>query len=129
MISKDPLQLSNPSLPAEDTPLFRDPRTGRELLYNEAAAELKSLLTRSGFPELASGLHSLRIGGATCAAAQGGDYIAGCLGLWSSTTKYTYLYAMRDTLEDTCYKMSRGSSGPLAVRPGPVGSFAPARSF
>ena len=111
----------------ENNPLFTDPDTGNELSYSDAAHELKSLLHDCGFAELATGLHSLRIGGATCAAAQGGDYVAGCLGLWSSNTKYSYLYTMRDTLEDTCFKMSRGVSGPLAVRPGPVSAYAQRR--
>jgi hypothetical protein len=126
MLAKSPL-LSSP-LPAEEIPLFYDPRTKRELAYTDAAADLKSLLMKCGHQELATGLHSLRIGGTTCAAATGGEYVSSCLGLWSGNTRYTYLHAMRDTIEDTCCRMSRGDSGPLAVRPGPIATYA-SRSF
>jgi hypothetical protein len=126
MLTNSPLRGS--SLPLEDIPLFYDPRTKKELSYVDAAAELKSLLMLCGLHELATGLHSLRIGGTTCAAATGGEYVSSCLGLWSGNTRYTYLHAMRDVIEDTSVRMSRGDSGPLAVRPGPVATYAH-RSF
>ena len=68
MLSGEPLQVSVTGSALSHTPLFLDPATGLELKYDFACAELQDLLCRAGFPELASGLHSLRVGGATAAA-------------------------------------------------------------
>lgn len=101
-------------------PLFLDPRTGRELTYVQAAADLRRLLLLAGFPELSVGMHSLRIGGATCCASVGGEYVSGCLGVWQSKCRRKYMYAMRECVEETCWLMARAAGGELSVRPGPV---------
>ena len=68
--------LMRDSVPGDQAlvPLFLDPRTGRELAYVQAAADLRHLLLLAGFPELSVGTHSLRIRGATCCANKGGKY-------------------------------------------------------
>ena len=105
-------------------PLFLDPSTGRELTYEDAARSLKDLLTRAGFAELATGTHSLRIGGATTAAALGGSYMAGCMGLWTSSSMHRYLWGMRDQIEAIASQMATRELGPVAVRPGPVAVYS-----
>lgn len=105
-------------------PLFLDPCTGLELTYETAARSLKELLTRAGFAELATGTHSLRIGGATTAAALGGSYLAGCMGLWTSSSMHRYMWGMRDQIEAVACQMATRELGPVAVRPGPVASYA-----
>jgi hypothetical protein len=110
--------------PLTEIPLFTDPRTGVELTYETASGELRRLLTASGYPELARGTHSLRIGGATSAASVGGEYVAGCMGLWSSTSRHRYLWAMRGQIEQAAVSMGTTPLGPLARRPGPVFSYS-----
>ncbi len=46
-------------------PLFRNPRTAELITYEESRRHLQKVLRIAGFLELASGCHSLRIGGAT----------------------------------------------------------------
>lgn len=79
---------------------------------------------RAGYPELASGTHSLRIGGATTAAALGGSYLAGCMGLWTSSSMHRYMWGMRDQIEAVASQMAIRDLGPVAVRPGPVAAYA-----
>jgi hypothetical protein len=105
-------------------PLFCDPRTGRELTYTAAAAALRERLMRCGFPELASGLHSLRIGGASACASTGRMLMSAFAGKWFGPSSHLYQHAMQDDLEETLLAMARGTGGALAVRPGPVASYA-----
>jgi hypothetical protein len=77
-------------------PLFCDPRTGRELTHTAAAADLREHLVRYGFPELAGGLHSLRIGGASACASTGGMLVSAFAG------------AMQDDSEETLLAMAWG---------------------
>ena len=124
MLLGDPM----PGVPPEQVPLFRDPATGRELSYTVARIQFAYCLRLAGYPELARGLHSLRRGGATAAAAVAGDFAAGAMGLWESETKYDYMWALRDRLEAASLAMGRGDSGPLANgAAGPVGR--PPRPF
>lgn len=119
------IQGASPQAGAPSTvPLFLDPATGMELTYTDAAADLKRLLRDAGFHDLSLQLHSLRIGGATCAAEHGGQYVAGSLGCWTSSSQYRYVHAMRDPIEKACYAMARAESGVLAVRPGPQAAYA-----
>jgi hypothetical protein len=113
------------------SPLFHVPlcvraSTGKELIYRDAVQDLNRLLVAAGCSDVADskGAHGLRIGGATCAAAIGGDYVGGCLGLWASTTRRQYMWAMRGQIESACWTMSREKSSTLAVRPGPLGRYA-----
>lgn len=110
--------------PLEELPLFLDPATGAELTYETASKELRGHLTASGYPELARGTHSLRIGGATSAASVGGEFVAGCMGLWSSTSRHRYMWAMRGQIEKAGLAMGSTSLGPLAERPGPLATYA-----
>ena len=104
-------------------PLFRDSRTGRELTYNPARVELRLLLTQAGYPELARGLHSLRIGGATMAAAIGGEYTAARMGLWRSESRREYIWASQTQIEAVAAAMGRSTGEALAIRPGPLSTF------
>lgn len=110
----------------EDLPLLRNHITGREVSYQDSSAELKRLLVLAGYPELASGLHCLRIGGATAAAnyPTGGELIAGFMGCWSSTTRRDYMHAMRGRLEAVAVHMARDTGGELAQPGLPVSRYA-----
>ena len=114
--------------PREQNPLFRDPRTNMELTYDCAASELRRLLMMIGEPALASGVHSLRRGGATVVANDdvGGSLTAGFMGHWSSNAKFGYMFALRQKVERAALSIGRAhhDSGPLAVRPGPVCVYA-----
>jgi len=89
MIAGDPL---SPGQAPDSVPLFRDPRTGVEITYHASKAALKSFLVAAGHPELAKGCHSLRIGGGTCGVHVAGDFVAGCMGQWTSASKYDYFW-------------------------------------
>ena len=112
-------------VPLEDVPLFRNPIAGHEVTYNESRHRLDALLQASGNEALASGLHSLRIGGATALANDpaGGDFVAGCGGLWTSDCRLCYFYAIRERLEAASYSAGRRQGGSLAVRPGPLSAY------
>lgn len=113
---------NSPDAHLDDIPLFRDPSTGREVSYEESRDALATHLRSGGYEELASGLHSLRIGGATALASDpcGGEFVAGCAGLWTSDCKYRYIYALREKIEAASYSAGRRSAGSLARRPGPL---------
>ena len=83
MLGQDP---DPPGVAIEHLPLFRNPLTDREISYADSRARLDAALRASGNEALASGLHSLRIGGATALASDpaGGEFVAGCAGLWTS---------------------------------------------
>ncbi|KAJ1446248.1 hypothetical protein M885DRAFT_605341 [Pelagophyceae sp. CCMP2097] len=94
----------------ETLPLFLDPATGKQVTYQYATTELKRLLHEAGFPELASGSHSLRIGGATTAANVSTDVVAGFVGCWSSDAKYGYFWAMRGRIGRVSVEMGRAAA-------------------
>ncbi len=118
--------------PRDQNPLFRDPRTGLELTYEDAARELKRLLLLIGESALAHGLHSLRRGGATAVANDdaGGSLTAGFMGHWASNAKFGYMFALRQKVERAALAIGRAhrDAGPVAVRPGPVNSYAGGRA-
>lgn len=60
MLLYDPT-LENP----DQTHLFRDPTSGKEISYELSKRRLKACLCAVGLKQLASGFHCLRIGGAT----------------------------------------------------------------
>ena len=123
MVVGDPCLVAS----ASSCPLFRDPSTGVEITYTAAANDVKSLLRRAGLHDLATGLHSLRIGGSTAAAndPHGGEFISGCMGLWASNSKRRYMFAMRDNIERAAVSMARARhGGVLAVRPGLVAAYS-----
>lgn len=109
----------------EREPLFRNPDTGREILYAESHQALKCRLIEAGFDELAHGLHSLRIGGATALASDpnGGEFAAGCAGLWVSDCKFKYFYAVRERIEAAAFSAGQRGSDSVARRPGPLSSY------
>jgi hypothetical protein len=118
--------------PANQIPLFVDPRTGVEVTYAAVAAFLDFWLSRAGFPELATGTHALRAGGATSVAnlCADGSLLAGLMGNWSSSAKYQYVWVMRHRVEGAAREIGRPRAVPLvlAARPGPVGLFAAGRA-
>lgn len=113
----------------EAVPLFRDPLTGLEISYEASRRALAERLQEANYGELARGLHSLRIGGATALAndPQGGDFIAGCAGLWTSGCKYRYFHAVRERLESASHSVGRRAGDSLARRPGPLASYQRSR--
>ena len=107
-------------------PFFRDPSTGKEIIYTEAHLELTRVLRECGLEELAHGAHSLRIGGATALGSDpsGCDFIAGCTGLWRSDSRLKYLWSMRERVESAGYSIGRAVGGCLDVHPGPLPTWA-----
>lgn len=87
--------------------LFVNPRTERPLTYHEAAAELKRLLILIGEPELASGLHSLRLGGSTTLAQLNASAATmGMFGLWGSDAYLGYIWAGQEAMLDMSRRMA-----------------------
>jgi len=78
----------------EDTPLFRDPATGKALEYDVVLALIKSLLVSIGENPAEFGTHSLRIGGATALFAAGANpTVIRTMGRWSSDLYRLYVRA------------------------------------
>jgi hypothetical protein len=117
--------------PPEQQPVFVDPWTGCELTYAAVCAFLDYWFRKAGFPELATGTHALRIGGATCVAhlCADGNLLSGMMGSWSSSAQYRYVWAMRHRVEDAAREIGRPRVEPvrLATLPGPVGRIAAGR--
>ena len=107
-------------------PLFLDPATRKEVVIEESVKRLRECLTSAGLPNLATGAHCLRIGGATAYAnsLDGGDLVAGLMGLWRSDAKDGYIHACAPRLEYAGRRIAMESGMALADRPGPVASYA-----
>lgn len=86
--------------PLENILLLRDPLRGRELSYANSAKEFKRVLTEAGIKQLASGLHSLRAGGATAYAnsEKGGEMVPRSIGIWTSNAKWRYIWASKERM-------------------------------
>jgi len=110
-------------------PIFRHADTSKELTYEEAAKWFEFFLRKAGFPEVYDGLHSLRAGGATAYANTpfGGSLAAGFMGLWSSEAKNRYFHGCCEYLESTGDIVAGLRTQELALRPGPVDSYARGR--
>jgi len=106
-----------------NTPLFRDPATKKEILYQDAAVALKAILRRAGLHELASGLHCLRIGGTTavCAAKGGGEALAMRHGGWKSNVGRRYLFAGSAQLDEVTTRAARQKNVAIDRMSGPLG--------
>lgn len=107
-----------------NVPLFRDPHTGREITYERAASRFKEALSSAGYPELATGLHCLRKGGATAYCETAGEEIAGYMGLWTSDARLHYFHASSARLERAGMTVANENGSELAIRPGPLGTYA-----
>ena len=92
MLAGAPLR---PGQAPEAVPLFVDPRTGVEITYHASKAALKCCLVAAGYAELAKGTRSLRVGGGTCGSHVAGDFVAGCMGQWTTSSKYDYFWCVR----------------------------------
>lgn len=80
---------------AEEMPLFRYPQTDREITYAKAAELFCKKLTEAGYAEMATGIHSLRAGGATDYANsnEGGMLFQTAMGGWSSEAYRRYIWS------------------------------------
>jgi hypothetical protein len=115
--------VGDPLAPGEDptqVPLFRDPKTGKEMSCAWAASLLREALVAVGHADVATGQHSLRRGGGTAAGAAGGRYVAACMGNWRSDCDAQYLFPLRDRCEAATHAMARADAGPLVDVLGPV---------
>lgn len=119
MLRGDPSS-SNP----KHVPLFRHPLTKLEISYDLAAKGFKKALTTAGYPELATGLHCIRKGGATAYCEAAGEEVAGYMGLWASDARLQYFHATSNRLEKAGMKVAMEEGAELAVRPGAVGTYA-----
>ena len=116
MLCRDPLR---PGETKEDTPMFRMPGTRAELDYDQAKEAFKHHLRLAGYPELATGLHTLRGGGGSAANDVSGYFVAKTLGHWKSKSCNDYFWSMRRTAEKTMVEMARSDAGELADTSGP----------
>ena len=72
-------------------PLFRSSR-GSRWMYEDALASLRRLLLRAGMDHTAYGLHSPRIGGATCALldSDSNELLVRTMGFWVGDSVQRY---------------------------------------
>jgi hypothetical protein len=117
MLLHDPLR---PGETAGHSPLFRKPGTNDEIDYDSVKTAFKHHLRLAGYPELATGLHSLRKEGGTAANDLAGSFVSGALGHWKSKRSLDYFFSMRNSTEATMLSMGRGDAGPLADASGPA---------
>jgi len=120
--------LKHDPVPGDQTkiPLFRNPNTGKELTYTQSAGSLAAAMRHAGLAELASGVHSLRIGGATALACaeEGGEKLAIAHGGWISEAAYNYLFEKQGRMVKATARMARmkstrieGKNGNLSAKP------------
>lgn len=107
-------------------PLFRDKRSGEEISYELSKRRLKEVLIAAGLRYLATGCHCLRIGGATAYAnyPNGGELVAGYMGLWVSGARFRYMHGCNGLLERAGLSVGKERGDTLSSRPGPVSSYA-----
>jgi len=103
-------------------PLFRDPETGREITYAQAASDFNAALKAVGLHELARGLHSLRIGGTSALlnAEGGGEHLATTYGGWTSDAVRRYMYVGAGQLAEVTARMARQPRSNLRGEEGPI---------
>lgn len=102
----------------QDVPLFRIPGTKTEIRYDTASEALRQALTRARYPESASGLHCLRVGGATAYAnaPKGGEMIATMMGGWTSKARRLYMWACQQRLSEVSLEVGRGKGKDVVAR-------------
>ena len=78
----------------DDSPLFRDPATGKPFEYEYMLQIVRWLMTCIGEEPLHFGTHSLRIGGATALQAAGAsETVIRTMGRWASDIFRIYVRA------------------------------------
>lgn len=119
MLRNDPTR-GNP----EKVPLFRDPETKAELTYTKAYDLFKKALTDAGYAEMATGLHSLRAGGATAYAnaEEGGMLVATAMGGWSSNAYRRYIWSCQERLSTAGVAIARAPGLNISDREFPFSS-------
>ena len=97
-LKEDPLDSS--VTPLKNQYLFRT-KDGKQLVYRQQLKALRSVLTQIGKDPMCYGMHSPRIGGATCAmvSSGGNEFIVKQMGFWKG--KSVQLYS-RPTVELIC---------------------------
>lgn len=104
----------------ENTPVFWDPDTRKEVNIETSKKILKKKIAQAGLDNLILKGHSLRISGATSFANSGPEGImtAGFMGLWKSNAKWRYMYAYQRTLEKASLNIGRETNNILAKTQG-----------
>lgn len=107
-------------------PLFLDPDTGKEITIARSRKMLAMKAQEAGLSLYHIKGHSLRIGGATEYAntPEGCSITASFLDLRVSRAGCSYMHAYWSPLELAGLAVERESGVELAVRPGPVGTYA-----
>ena len=102
---------------SKETPLFRNPYTGKALKYEEIAEWTRKLMAAIGENPSQFGTHSYRIGGATALFSAGAnETVIRTMGRWSSDIHRLYV---RACFEDCCeWTRLAGSSSSKDVASG-----------
>jgi len=103
-------------------PLFRNPGTGKELTYAQSKENFVSALKAANLPELATGLHGLRKGGATAMATAegGGEALAIAHGGWKSSTYRKYLFEARGQVAKVTAQFAMQEKANINSKAGPL---------
>lgn len=95
----------------EQTPLFCNPFTRKEITYEESRAALQKCMEQAGYAQEKTGTHSLRIGGATAYAnaGSGGYAVSGFMGLWASESRKGYIQACAPRIDMAALEIGRAA--------------------
>lgn len=109
-----------------EDPLFLDTETEKEIKLAASRRYLVKKVNEEGLSLQNVRGYSLRIGGHTAYAnlPNGGAIKAGFLGLGESGARWSYMHAHCRPLETARVAIDRESGSTLAVRAGPVSSYA-----
>ena len=100
---------------ASETPLFRDPRTNRQLSYDTMLGLVKTLMSAIGEDPGQFGTHSLRIGGATALFSMGAsETLIRTMGRWSSDLHRLYTRACFEQCEEWSRKAGSAEVSDIA---------------
>lgn len=108
------------------TPLFRKDHTETEVTYEEARAALSREITAAVIDTAGHSPHSLRVGGSIAYAnsPNGGELVAGYMGLWTSKAGDGYLRAGSQVLELAGWSIGLEVGDACVLRPGAVYIYA-----
>ena len=110
------------SVDASSIPLFRHPKTKKEVTKEQFRSWLSRKFTAAGRPQFVGCGHSLRIGGATTLFALEGPEAVKALGGWTSEVYRIYIHLSREQRRKYVRLMGRQtSSATVPARNAPLG--------
>lgn len=103
--------------PLQYAQLFKLTDSSMDVTYKASAARLKECLIASRYKDLATGMHSLRIGGAPdcMSSLHGWEDVSPALRKWRSSVRLVYIFATEEIVEWAGYEVGR-EAGPTSMK-------------